>query len=345
MKKVTSTDVAKLAGVSQSTVSFVLNNRTDISISEYTRKRVLDAAKQLNYVIGGFTRTNSGKTKTIGMMIPNFSNPYYPMLVRFIQKHLYENGYNLLVCSINRIKAEEKYYLRFLAEHGVDGVIFGFTPSDYAYVNSYSKKLPLVIVGETDERYKVPAIELVSAKSGALVADYLTKLGHRKIAFISTPIDSISLSRKKRLEGIKQALGNFADCELYVKIAEHEMETFDSDFDTQAGFMLTKELLNEREVTAIIGVNDMVAYGAMRAVSEFSMKVPADISICGFDNLYLSKIVNPDITTVDHLISERCRSAVLAIIDMIEQNHRNLFKMVYEPKLIVRGSTAPAKPL
>lgn len=344
MKKITSSDVAKLAGVSQSTVSFVLNGRTDISISDETHKKVFDAAKQLNYVIGGFTKApKSSKTKTIGMMIPNLSNPYYPMLVQLIQKYVSENGYNLLICSINRIKSEEKFYLRYFAEHDVDGVIFAFTPDDPGYVNSYSKRLPVVILGEADKRFKIPTIELDSTKSGGLIADYLTGLGHKKIAFITTPINSITLSRKKRLEGVKKALENSGEHDFYVKAAEYEREIFDSDFDKETGYQFTKELLSEKSVSAIIGVNDMVAYGAMCAVLDLGIKVPEDISICGFDNLYLSKIVSPGITTVDHLISERCRRAVLVIIDMIEKHNREVFRMVYEPKLIIRESTAAAR--
>lgn len=341
MKKVTSTDVANLAGVSQTTVSFVLNNRTDISISEETRNKVLEAAKKLNYLPGTFSKSpKTGITKTIGLIVPNFSNMYYPMLIQNVEKHLANEGYNLLICDTNRNQADEKYYLRFLWESGVDGVIFAFTPSDYRYINSFSKKIPIVILGETDNRYKVPTIELDSIKSGGLIARHLLELGHRKIALLSTPINNISLSRSKRLSGIEKELQKYGDqVEFIVKTADYEHEFTNSAFETEIGYQLANDLLSKTKVTAIIGINDMLAFGAIEAVKDIGASVPEDIAVCGFDNLYLSKTVSPGITTVDHMISERCQNAVTVILDMLKHRNSQIIKVVYEPQLIIRKST------
>ena len=341
MKKVTSCDVARLAGVSQTTVSFVLNNRTDISISEKTRQKVLDAAKQLNYISGTFSnQSKTGISKTVGLLVPNLSNLYYPMLIQSVQKHLTDEGYNLLICDTNRRETEEKYYLRFFEESGVDGIIFAFTPSDHNYANSLAKRIPMVVLGETDNRYKIDAIELDSVTSGGLIARHLLDLGHKNIAYITTPTNNISLSRSKRLQGIKDEIEAYGkEIEFTVKTAKFEHEVTDSAFETEIGYQLTCELLKETEITAIIGVNDMLAFGAIQAIRDNGYSVPEDIAVCGFDNLHISKTVSPGITTVDHMISKRCHSAVTTLLDLIRNHEKEVVKIVYEPQLIVRKST------
>lgn len=345
MKKVTSTDVARLAGVSQTTVSFVLNNRLDISISQQTRKKVLDAAKQLKYVPGSFGEApKSNNSKTIGLIVPNFSNQYYPMLLQNMEKYISSSGYSLLICSTNRREPDERYYLRYLEENGVNGVIFGFTPKNYSHLNKFAKQLPMVIIGETDDRYKIHTVGLDSAISGKLAAKHLLELGHKKIAFLTTPTDNISLSRKKRLLGVEQEIKRHGgDCKLIVKSSEYEKEAIDKNFETELGYELTTELIKKQKVTAIIGVNDMVACGAIQAIGDMGLSVPSDISVCGFDNLYLSQFVTPGITTIDHLISKRCQSATSIITDMIENRQQTILKMIYEPQLVVRNSTGMVK--
>lgn len=342
MKKVTSSDVAKRAGVSQSTVSFVLNGRADIAISESTRRRVLEAAKQLNYIPGGFSAPVCGGSKTVGVLVPNLSNPYYPMLVQTLETCAAANGYTLLICNTSRREPDERYYLRRFAENGADAVILGFTPADCGYVNTYARTLPVLILGETDEHCRVPTIGLNSEKAGILAAEHLLSLGHKDIAFLTTPPASISLSRKKRLVGVQTALKKRTDCRLTVKAAAYERESADSAFEAEIGYRMMRELLKETRVSAVIGVNDMVAFGALQALTDGGISVPEQVSLCGFDNLYLSQIVSPGITTVDHALPECCRAALSAVIDCSMYRQQNIFRMEYEPRLIVRRSTAPA---
>jgi LacI family transcriptional regulator len=165
---------------------------------------------------------------------------------------------------------------------------------------------------------------------------------------MSLPIHSagtvFSRSRRKRLSGVEEVVKrNGSEYELVVKTAEYEKEFSDSAYETEVGYELTKQLFKKHQVTAIIWVNDMLAYGAIRAIGDIGLSVPDDISVCGFDNLYLSHIVNPGITTVDHLISQRCQSAVSLIIGLIEKRNKDIFKIFYEPQLVIRSSTARPK--
>lgn len=344
MKKVTASDVAKLAGVSQATVSFVLNSRVDISISETTRKKVLDAAKKLNYIPGTFSPSkNRPKSKTIGLLIPNLSNPFYPKLVGLIENYAAKYGYSIILCNTNRRISEESFYLRKLYDSGVDAVIFGLTPRDHAYVNTFADKLPIVIIGETDDRYKIPSFEMNSIMCGQMMAEHLIELGHKKIGFISTPIDNITFGRKKRLLGVRKTIAAHDDCELVVKIDNQENEIYDGAYELEVGYKLATELVKDKDITAIIAANDIIACGVLQSLADAGISVPQDISVCGFDNVNLSEIVRPKITTIDYMLSHRCMVAMLTIIDMIEYNENCEIKAECKPQLIIRESTAPPR--
>lgn len=346
MKKVTASDVAKLAGVSQATVSFVLNSRIDISISQATRDKVIEAAKKLNYIPGTFSPVKTReKTKTIGLLVPTLSNPYYPMLVSVLENYASNRGYSLLVCNTNRRMADECFYLRTLYDAGVDGVMFGLTPHDPAYVNSFSEKLPIIVIGETDEHHKIPSIGFDSVLCGRMMTEHLIELGHRKFGFITTPIDNIAIGRKKRMEGVIKTIEEHKDCEVIVKIADHENELYDGTYEVEVGYQMAKELAKNKEITAIIGANDIIACGIIQYLQDSGISVPEQVSVAGFDNITLSEMVRPKITTIDYMLYQRCKLATLAMIDMIDRNECCVFKTEYMPQLVIRESTGPVRNL
>lgn len=347
MKKPTSKDVAKLAGVSQSTVSLVLNNRTNIAISQETRERVLAAARDLRYVPNTFAKgLKTNKSKLIGLLIPTITNPYYPMMTQSIEEYAASKGYNILLCNTYRKVENEEFYLNLMAEKGADGIIYAFTPSRTSHILKILEQLPVVIIGEKDDNINVNTIGLNSNKAGQLVAQHLIDLGHRKFAFITSPLNGLSLSRQKRLQGITSKLKEYKlDKNLMIKFGTSEQESRDSTYEIEIGFDLTNELLKESEVTAIIGVNDMVALGAINAINNMNLKVPDDISVCGFDNIYLSKMLQPKITTVEHYTLQRSRLALDTLMEIMASNESNVFHVEYEPQLIVRESSGPAKKL
>ena len=347
MKKPTSKDVAKIAGVSQSTVSFVLNNRTDISISDDTRERVIAAAKKLNYVPNLFAKgLKTNQSKLFGLLVPTVTNPYYPMLTQNIEEYSASKGYNVLLCNTYRQTDKEEFYLNLLTEKSVDGIIYEFTPQYPNLVFDISKRIPVVIIGEKEDSLKINTIGLNSFKAGELIAQHLVDLGHEKIAFISTPLSKVSLSREKRLRGIISKLKEHKiDKNLIIKTETEERENNDGTYEIETGYKLMSELLNEATVTAVIGVNDMVAFGALNAISHAGLRVPEDISVCGFDNIYLSKMLNPKITTVDHYTAHRSKLAVDIMIDMLSGNSTNdIYRVEYEPRLVIRESTSQRNP-
>lgn len=345
MKKPTSKDVAKLAGVSQSTVSFVLNNRQDMKIPEKTFQKVLAAAKELNYIPNSFAQgLKTRKSKLIGLLIPTITNPFYPMMAQQIEEYAALRGYNILLCNTNRQSQKEEFYLNLLVEKQVDGVILGFTPRFPKKINKLSKQLPMVMVGEKDDSLKIHTIGLNSVKAGEIITQHLIDFGHTNFAYITSPFKEISKSREKRLEGIISKLEEHGlENKLIVKTETAEKESLDTTYEIEIGYTLTLELLRESEATAIICVNDMVALGAINAIVQSGFKVPDDLSVCGFDNIYLSKMLQPKITTIEHNITHRCKLAVDTLIDSTTDNASILFSVEYEPQLIPRDSTGPIR--
>ncbi len=345
MKKATSRDVAKLAGVSQTTVSFVINNTPNVSVSEETRKKVLYAARELNYVPNSFAKgLKTKKSKLIGLIVPTMINPFYPMLAQKIQEYASAKGYSVLLCSTNRIPEKEQEYLELLVEKSVDGIIYTFTPHFLSKVTRLSQQIPIVLVGEKSDKINLNTISLNGFRSGQLVAQHLVELGHRKIAYIMSPVTTVSLARVKRLEGIRATLREHGlENGLIVRTASYDGFN-EGKLEIEAGYQLASELIRETDITAIIGVNDMVALGVVSCIlNEGKLRIPDDISVCGFDNIYLSDMIRPKITTVDYFTIYQCKLAVDMLIENPSNDFTDVLKVENEPRLIKRESTGPAK--
>lgn len=349
MKKATSRDVARLAGVSQTTVSFVMNNTSGVSISEETRRKVLAAVKELNYVPNSFAKSlKTNESKLIGLLVPTMINPFYPMLTQFIEKYAAARGYNVLLCCTYRQPEREESYLELMNEKGVDGIIYTFSPNYLKLATKLSRRIPIVLMSEKSDTVHLNTISLNGYQCGALIAQHLYGLGHRSIAYIMSPVKSVSLTRERRLEGIRGTLLDLGVPSDALKV--YTSETLDGyaddSLETDAGYKLTERLLRETDVTAIIGVNDMVALGAISCLlNDGQLRVPEDISVCGFDNSYLSDMLHPKITTVDYRGQYLSKLAVDMLVDTsASETDHGVLKLESEPRLIIRESTGPARP-
>ena len=329
MKRATSKDVAKLAGVSQTTVSFVMNNTPNVSLSEETRKKVLDAANQLQYNPNSFARgLKTNQSKLLGVFLPTMDNPYYPMLMQYIEKYTARLGYSVILCCTYRNPEREKAYLDLCEEKHMDGVIYLFTPNWMKRVVQLSHTIP------------VNTISLNGFRCGYLVAKYLLDLGHKSIAFLMSSVSSVSLTRTKRLEGIRSAIRDAG-------LPPETLQVFTAPLgdsgqsEAEAGYSIMEQLLKRKDITAVIGVNDLVAFGALSCVlNSEDKRVPQDVSICGFDNIYLTTMTRPKITTVSYCTEALCELAVDMVLKATGDS--DVLKLASEPQLIVRESTGPA---
>lgn len=353
MKRPTSQDVAALAGVSQATVSLILNNSEKISFSSETRERVLAAARQLDYHPPRRKKQPAKATsRMILVLTPTLTNQFYAELIQAIEDYADSLGYRVIVCNTFRKPDLEKFYLdTFLAGH-VDGVIYTFLPSFPRLIEQIGTGCPVVIIGEKHDDLSICSIELSNAAAGALLAEHLYQLGHRRFAFLSTPFNQLTLARGQRLEGIRKFLserGLGGALEVVVEQQRAEADSLEGGmpYEYAVGRKLTAELLRRGSpATALIAVNDMTALGILNELQERGCRVPRDYSVCGFDNIFASCVTTPALTTIDHHLRTRCRSAV----DMVVSGSATVagaqtplvHKIEYAPQLIVRGSTGPA---
>ena len=342
MPKITTTKIAELAGVSQTTVSAVLNNNSNIKISAQTKAKVLSAAKQLGYK----TFNDTGYSGLIAIFIPTLNNPYYAMIIEYCESLLYGQNYFILLCNTHRHTEIEHQLLNMCISKKVDGIIYAFTPTITETINQATTYTPLVVIGDIEENISADVIGLNSIKAGEMIADHLVKLGHTNIAYVSGPTHSFSLSRQTRLQGIKNYMHR---CNLLsnlnISIYNNEHDSSDNIFELEVGYKLTKELLKSNpRPTAIIAANDMTAVGTINAIHEMNLSVPEDISVCGFDNIMISENISPKLTTIDHCLQMRCKQAISILLERKKGiDNSGSYKIVYDPILVVRNSTGKPK--
>ena len=190
-KKVTSSDIAHAAGVSQATVSMILNKKYNVSFSKETIRKVEQIAEEMGYEVPKRkTRRESRKEKLIVVFCSNLTNPYYVMLLQGIESRAKEQGYGLFVCNTQRDLKMEERYLRMMHELKPLGIIYTCNPSHCFMdtIEELAEKIPIVIINNQNEHLNVDAVELDNSKLGRMMAKHLLDLGHRKVAYIAPPL-------------------------------------------------------------------------------------------------------------------------------------------------------------
>ena len=290
-------DVAKLAGVSVTTVSRVINDSPH-PVSPETRIRVLSAAEELNFVPSALARALvNDSTHLIGVLVGDASDPYFATILRGISDVAREHGYLTMVCNSDRIPDVELSYIRLMINYHVDGIIFaGGGLSDDDYLNEMrglvdglkKRKIPVIILGT--HLFQAHQISVDNTQAAMDMTEYLIGLGHRRIGFIKGP--AVLTTSSLRLRGYRQAL-------------EKHSITYDqglvaaSDFTYEAGQRATDLLLEcEPRPTAIFGSNDLTAIGCLTRLRERGIAVPGTISVAGFDDISAARYVNPPLTTI-----------------------------------------------
>ena len=357
-KKITSMDIAEAAGVSQSTVSMVLNKKYNVSFSKETVEKVERAARELGYVPPKRKKKKgTKKEKLLVVFCSNLTNPYYVMLLQGIESRAKEQGFGLLVCNTQRDLKMEERYLKMMWELRPLGIIYTCNPSHcfMDLVKELSQKIPVAIINNQNEKMNVDAVELDNSKLGRIMARHLLELGHRNVAYIAPPLTARQKQRSKRVEGFLKEYEKAGLREnVIIKAAKEEIDLdvalIDSEY--KIGYDLTKELLQEnREITAIVGLNDMIAFGILDALHEAKIKVPSDMSVMGCDNTLFARMHKVDLTTIEHFVIFKGRDACDIIMKKIASHDTryseiepiSTYHVEYEPQLIIRGTTSYAK--
>lgn len=295
MKKrmVSASDVAKLAGVSRTTVSFILNNTPGKHISEATRQRVLQAATALEYVPDEDAVSVARRTHfTIGFFISHSSSIFTDAyIIRLIDGMALVFNKHRCRLVLQPLRQSQTNYVELVRSHSLDGVILINTHiNDPGILELEQLGIPLVVIGSIQGLH-IPQVDIDNTAAAREMVEHLIALGHSKIAMIvHAPVSYYAAAH--RLAGYKMAMES-AGLEInpeYIKVA---------DFTEASGYRAMRELLDLKErPTAVFAGNDVVAYGAMQAIQDEGLSIPADISLAGFDDDYLSRYLNPPLTTV-----------------------------------------------
>ncbi len=347
--------IAELTGFSQSSISMILNRRKDVSFSDETVRVVLSAAESLGY---DRKIAQAGSQRLFGegivaVLCPNISNPYYSTLVQAIEQSAWDKGFQVVTLNTYRSPEVEARNLELLGKAGVDGIIFTMRPLESAALERAVGKIPTVVIGDKGSSFNIDTVEMDNYSASVLVARHLIGLGHKRVAYISTTLDPGNAIRLQRLRGLEDTFG--AECpEGSVTVRSRDVtpteELGDLFIEHRVGFELTGECLSSGAETAFVAVNDMVAYGVIDAVTAAGYSVPSDYSVCGFDNVYPSRLSPISLTTVDNYIVDKGHYAFAMLASRMagakegskERGPDIITRVEYPPRLIVRGSTAVA---
>lgn len=323
-------DVAERAGVSRSTVSRVLNNNG--RVDPETKQKVLAAMKELNYQPSQVARNLRRKeTNLIAVLIPCISNPFFGSLVQGIEEVAVRKGYHVILCNMGEDPVRQMEYLRMLERKQVDGVILTALRNPLEEVKSYLQYGPIVLASEYVEDDSLPAVIIDNIKAAEHAAEHLILKGHKRIGFINGP-EHIVLCRDRQ-KGYVQTL------EKYEIPVSYDLIMY-SDFTIEGGFQCAKQLLALKEKpSAIFAANDEMAVGVIQAVQEQGLRVPQDVAVVGFDNVQVSRVVQPNLTTIDQPIVQMGVQSMELLMSYLEGDVLEDKRIVLEVNLCIREST------
>jgi LacI family transcriptional regulator len=337
MKRPTQKDVARLAGVSRSTVSYVLNDQTElkIPISDETRERVMLAIAELGYEPDARAQSLiSGTTRIIGVIMPVIDNPYFWQMFSGISDALHEGGYSLHVSRHPMDAQQESNTIRELTRHRVDGFIL---------LAAVKYLLPRLI--DDLRQAGKPVVEITASKAefDHVIHDYsngtralmqhLFDLGHRRIGFIY---------------GVAQEVEGFDRLFIYRQMLQDAGLPNDKAYEVHCGAQLEdayqaayRVLSQPNRPTALLVINDMLAIAVMRAASDLGLSIPGDLSIAGFDDIPFSNYITPRLTTVSGKSEESGRAAARLLLNRLSEPDLPQQVTTTHVELIVRESTGP----
>lgn len=332
---VTIQDIAREANVSVATVSRVINNSKPVSPE--LKKRVNDVIQKRNFKPNALARGLITKqTNSIGIIVPDISNPVFGALTRGINSFCQQKDYILMVCESGGQQDKEIELLDVLADKKVDGVLFAGVDINATLVEAMNSKAYPVVLVTQEEAAEEGAVYTVIHDNWQAMYDatcFLIDHGHSRIAFIGGPENDYS-SGMKRLKGYQAAMKENG-IEVPASYIEHGNFTFESGYDCM------RKLYEENNTlpTAVMACNDLMAIGAIRFLKQAKVSVPNDISIIGFDDLEIGKYFSPELTTVRISYFEEGLKAVKTLFKLVQNKHQIIPKVQFIPHKIIRRNS------
>jgi LacI family transcriptional regulator len=344
MKAPTQADVARIANVSRATVSYVLNGRSGgaISVAEDTRQRILSAAEQLGYEPNASAQSLRLKsTKSIGFTIFDQANPHNWQIVHGADEEARACGYKLLLISTTMDLERERASTRELLRHRIDGLVLSQTHRDQMieeFKALIRRQSAVVLLGSYGTH--PPELDTVTpghAAGAAQLMKHLLELGHRRIGFVfGVAAEPLGCERMAAYRKQLQQCGIPVDESLIKRCGVTIADGYRAALD-----LLSRGACEARP-TAILVINDLLAIGVLHAASELGLRVPADVSVAGFDDIEMAPYLNPALTTIRVNAEEVGRAAVRLILERVSDPERPPQHVHVAARLVQRESTGPA---
>lgn len=328
-------DVADRAGVSEATVSRVMNGKPEVAAS--TRRDVLAVLGEMGYEPPGLR--GEPRPGLVGLMLPELDNPIFPAYAQALESRLLARGYVSVLCCAGRIGASEDDYLPTLFDHGVVGIVVvsgrhaDLDGDHEIYASLVQRGLPLVFVNGRVDALDVPSVSSDEFAAATIAVEHLAHLGHHRVGILTGPTHYVPVVR--RLEGYHQAVDLWG--------LEHDERLVVSSMFTVAGGRVGARRLLDAGATAIVAGSDVMALGAIHAAREAGLDVPGDISVVGYDDTELMAYTDPPLTTVRQQVEPISEHAVEVLMAQVAGQACGPGSLDVRPELVVRASTARAR--
>lgn len=319
-------DVAKLAGVSVATVSRVLNDKG--YVGQHTREKVEQSIKELNYKPNEVARSLFKKhSNTIGLIVPDIMNPFFPELARAVEDTASKFGYNVILCNTDEDRDKEQAYLDMLQQNYVNGIIVSSNTMTAKQIIELN--IPVVSIDREISK-GLPTIVVENKKGASVATRFLISKGCKRIAHIRGPRGVVNAEER---------------CEGYTEVVNQEpwfSKSFivNGNFDMESSLEATLKLLTlHPEIDGIFAANDIMAIGAIKAANQLGRRVPQELAIIGFDGIRLSSAIIPELTTIVQPIYELGETATTMLVSLMDQQQVEQTYYRLDVELIERNST------
>jgi LacI family transcriptional regulator len=345
-KKITLSDIAKDTDVSSAAVSMILANKNIDRFSNETIQEVRESAKRLGYVK---KKKGNNKKKLILLVAPTIVNPYYSTIIQAMEMKAIECGYDTITYNTYWDVERERELIKTALSLQVDGCIFSMIPQQIEVAKKLNDLISLVIIGDRQFDLGIDTVEINNFNAGRMIGQHYVDYGHKEIAYITTPLNAEHSARTERLRGLTSICkeNDINNIRLFESDTIKPAEVLNlTEIEYSIGYNLTKKCLKDcSEVTAIVAMNDVIAFGALDAIKSMGYKVPQDFSVSGFDNIFPSKFLGIDLTTVEHHIIQRGKKAVQMLSNKIDDRFKieGVTRVEYSSLLIDRLTVGPVR--
>lgn len=325
--KVTIRDVATRCGVSVATVSRVINNSDQVTAE--TKKKVLKVIDELGFIPNTNARGLSTRsTNTVGIIVPNVSNPFFGELIQGAERAASENGYQIIILNSGYSREKTLKDIMVLQSRDVDGIIMSTADIDEKTLDYlHDNQIPFVLMGPVQYRYPVNYVSVDNMEGARMAVQHLIDLGHEKIAYCTEKHDNYL--NQLRYDGYRKALtskGIEFDQNMY----------FENDVEKNVARMLLMEKGNRP--TAIFAFNDNLALSYMEALERNGVRIPEDMAVVGFDNIKFASYYAIQLTTIDNRQEEFGREGFEILMDILKNDGKKTQQIITKPQLVVRRS-------